>query len=43
MRDLEYGPEHLMLLSALVTRVFGVFEFVLKFEERVYELVSIVL
>ena len=43
MRDLKDGPEHFMLLFALVARVLGVFELILKFEERVYELVSIIL
>ena len=40
MRDLEHRPEHLMLLLAFVASIFGVFELVLKFEERVFDVVE---
>ncbi len=37
MRDLEDGPQHLVLLFALVTRILGVLELVLEFEEGVFD------
>lgn len=37
MGDLEDGPETLVLLLALVTRVLGVFELVLEFKEGVFD------
>ena len=42
VRDLEDGPQHLVLLLALVARVLGVFEAVLEFEEGVFDVVEAV-
>ena len=40
MRDLEDGPQHLVLLFALVACVLGVFELVLELEEGVFDIVE---
>jgi hypothetical protein len=40
MRDLEDGPQHLVLLLAFVTRIFGVLEFVLEFEQGVFDVLK---
>lgn len=42
MGDLEDGPQHLVLLLALVARVLGVFEPVLELEEGVFDVVEAV-
>jgi len=40
MRDLKDGPQHLVLLLALVARVFGVLEFVLELKKCVFDVVE---
>lgn len=40
MRDLKYWPQHLVLLFAFVTRIFGVFELVLELEQSVFDVVE---
>lgn len=42
MRDLEYGPFHLLPLLALVRRILGVFHFVRKFEQRIFDIIEAV-
>lgn len=42
VRDLEDRPEHLMLLLAFVARVFGILEFVLEFEESIFDVLETV-
>ena len=40
MCNLKHRPQHLMLLLPFVARVLGVFEFVLEFEEGVFDVVE---
>jgi len=40
MRDLEYGPQHLVLLLALVACILGVLELILKLQESVLDVVE---
>lgn len=42
MGDLKDGPEHLMLLFAFVAGVLGVFHFVGKLEENVFDILETV-
>ena len=42
MCDLEDGPQHLVLLLALVARVLGILHLVAEFEEGVFEVLEAV-
>jgi hypothetical protein len=40
MRDLEDGPQHLVLLLAFVARIFGVLELVLELEQGIFDVLK---